>query len=264
MPEIKHRTVPRKTANNPGENIIIGKNSVKAALDSEIGINRLLVVKNSKCDEEIIIKAKERGAIIEYVERSAVEKIINTANITDGGKHQGILAYVAPIRYSTLSEVFALAEQRGELPLLVLLNEVEDPHNLGAIIRSAEAAGAHGVLVPKRRSAAVNATIVKTSAGAIFHIPLVKIGNTVQALRELKKRNVWIYGTDAAGTVDFNIADWQRGACVVVGNEGSGMSRLVKEECDFLVKIPLRGKTNSLNASVAAAVVIFAAVTGRK
>ena len=239
------------------EGLIVGKNAVAEAVKSGIGINRLLVAKGGGFSPELIAAAKEKGAAVEYVERAALDKT------AVGYKHQGVAAYVAPVPFATLDEVLANAEKSGEPPLLVLLDEIEDPHNLGAILRSAEAAGAHGVLLPKRRAAAVGATAAKTSAGAIFHIPLVKIGNVAQTLRELKDRGLWIFGADAAGEQTYDTADWTRAAVLIIGNEGKGINRLVREQCDFLVKIPMRGQVNSLNASAAAAILLFAAVSER-
>ena len=249
---------PKVTARKP-EDCLIGKNAVTEAIKSGIGINRLIIAKGSRFAEDMVAAAKERGAVIQFAERAALDKITGT------GKHQGVAAYVSPVPYKTLDDVLSFAEERGELPFVVLLDEIEDPHNVGAIIRSAEAAGAHGVLIPKRRCSAVNATVAKTSAGAVFHIPLVKIGNPAQTLRLLKERGVWIFGADASGTTDFNETGiWRRGVCIVIGNEGNGISRTVREECDFLVRIPMRGKVNSLNASAAAAVLLFVAVADRK
>ena len=165
--------------------------------------------------------------------------------------------------YSTLDEVFARAEARGEAPLIVLCDELSDPHNLGAIIRSAECAGAHGVIIPKRRSVGLTAVVAKTSAGALEYMPVVRVSNLANAIRELKARGVWVLGTAAEGSVRLYDADLRGPAAIVIGSEGEGISRLVAEQCDYLVSIPMRGEISSLNASAAAAILLYEAVRQR-
>ena len=165
--------------------------------------------------------------------------------------------------YATLDDVFARAEEQGQAPLIVLCDELSDPHNLGAIIRSAECAGAHGVIIPKRRSVGLTAVVSKTSAGALEYMPVVRVSNMTQVIRQLKERGVWVLGTAADGNTTLYKADLKGPAAIVIGNEGEGMSRLVREHCDYLVSIPMRGQISSLNASAAAAILLYEAVRQR-
>ena len=179
------------------------------------------------------------------------------------GNHQGVIAQAAAHPYATLEELFAAAEGRGEPPLFVLCDGIEDPHNLGAIIRSADAAGAHGVIIPKRRAAGLTAVAARASAGALEHIPVHRATNLAAALDALKGKGVWVFGAEADGTVSLYEADFAGPAALVIGSEGAGLSRLIREKCDFIVSIPMRGRVNSLNASNAAAVLLFEAVRRR-
>ena len=176
---------------------------------------------------------------------------------------QGVIAYAAPVAYASLDDVFACAEEKGEPPLLLLLDEIEDPHNFGALLRTADAAGVHGVLVPERRGCALTATVAKTSAGAVEHVRVVRIGNIVQEMKRLKERGLWFVGADMAGDEDMFHADLTGPLCIVIGSEGKGLGRLVKETCDFLVRIPMHGAINSLNASVAGALLMYEARRAR-
>ena len=160
-------------------------------------------------------------------------------------------------------DILQIARDRGEPPLIVICDELSDPHNLGAVIRTAECAGAHGVIIPKRRSAGLTAVVAKTSAGAVSHVPVARVPNLPSLLKDLKKQGVWIFGTDAAGTIPLYEADLKGPAAIVIGSEGAGMGRLISETCDFLVRIPMRGKLNSLNASAAAAILLYEAVRQR-
>ena len=177
--------------------------------------------------------------------------------------HQGVIALAAVREYAAVEDILALAEKRGEKPLLVICDEISDPHNLGAIIRTAECAGAHGVVIPKRRSAGLTAIVAKTSAGAVAHLPVARVPNIPSLLKELKKQGLWIFGTAADGATGLYDADLRGPAAIVIGSEGEGMTRLAAENCDFLVSIPLRGKLGSLNASAAAAVLLYEAVRQR-
>ena len=179
------------------------------------------------------------------------------------GAHQGIIASVAAHEYATIDELLAAAESRGEAPLLVVCDELSDPHNLGAILRTAECAGAHGVIIPKRRSVGLTAVVGKASAGAIEYMPVARVSNIAATLRELKQRGVWIFGTAAGGATALYEADLTLPAAVVIGNEGVGMSRIVAEQCDFKVSIPMKGRISSLNASAAAAILLYEAVRQR-
>ena len=178
--------------------------------------------------------------------------------------HQGIIAQTAAHAYASVEDMLALAESRGEPPLLVICDELSDPHNLGAILRSAECAGAHGVIIPKRRSAGLTPVVAKASAGALEYIPVARVPNIPRVLQELQSRGVWVYGTAADGDRELYDADLQGPAAIVIGNEGTGMGRLVRQSCDVLVRIPMRGRISSLNASAAAAVLLYEAVRQRK
>ena len=177
--------------------------------------------------------------------------------------HQGVIALAAVRAYVDVEDLLALAAERGEPPLLVVCDELSDPHNLGAVIRTAECAGAHGVIIPKRRSAGLTAIVAKTSAGAVSYLPVARVANLSACLKELKRQGVWVFGADAAGDRVLYDADLKGPAAIVIGSEGSGMGRLVAETCDFLVRIPMKGKLNSLNASAAAAILLYEAVRQR-
>ena len=246
-----------KKDNDISPDIIVGKNAVTEALKSGIGVNRLQIARGAALSPAILELAKEHGAAVEYVSREILDKK------AAGMKHQGVLAHISPVPFANLDDVLRRAEQKNRPPFLILLDGVEDPHNAGAILRSAEAAGVDGVLLPKRRTVTVGATVAKTSAGAVFHVPLIKIGNAAQTLVELKKRGFWVFGAEASGKENYYEADWLRAVVLVIGGEGNGISNIVKRECDFLVQIPMYGKVNSLNASAAAAILLFEAVKQR-
>jgi len=250
---VRGASATHETAESLADDLIVGKNPVREALLSGRGINKILLaqgLKGSSCDEFIAL-AKERGILWQFAERAKLDKI------AAGQSHQGIAAFVAPVAYADLSEILQFAADRREPPFLILPEEITDPHNLGAILRTAEAAGAHGVLIPKRRSAPLNATVAKTSAGAVEYVKVAKIGNVSQTLRELKKQGLWVIGADAAGEHDFWSADLTAPLVLVIGSEGAGLSRLTRENCDLLVKIPMRGRLNSLNAAAAASIFIY-------
>jgi 23S rRNA (guanosine2251-2'-O)-methyltransferase len=178
--------------------------------------------------------------------------------------HQGVIAIVPPYNYSSVEEILELAKSKNEKPFVIICDGIEDPHNLGSIIRTAECVGAHGVIIPKRRSAAVNATVNKTSAGAVAYVKVARVTNLNDTIKELQDNGVWIYGTDMDGTDNYNEVKYDSGVGIVVGSEGFGMSRLVKENCDFLIRIPMAGKINSLNASVSASIVMYEVMNQRK
>ena len=235
------------------DEFIVGRNSVLEALKSGRSLNKIMVAKGEKHGSvlEILGQARAQGIIVQEVETAKLEALAG------GMRHQGIVASAAPVAYAELEDVFAAAEEKGEPPFLVLLDEIEDPHNLGAILRTADAAGVHGVLVPKRRSAPLSAAVAKVSAGAVEYVPVVRIGNIVQTMKELKKRGLWIVGADMDGDKAFFDADLTGPIALVVGSEGAGIGRLVKENCDFLVKIPMKGNISSLNASVACSLLLY-------
>ncbi len=235
------------------EDVLIGRNAVMEALKSGRGINKLLVARGDKegSIQEILFLAKERGLLVELTERAKIDAI------AAGMRHQGVLAYVAPVAYVGLEEILAAAEAKQQPPFLLLLDELEDPHNLGALLRTADAAGVHGVLIPKRRSCPLSATVAKTSAGAVEYVPVARIGNIVQTLRELKEKGLWVIGADMEGENAYYDANLTGPVVLVVGSEGRGISRLVKENCDILVRLPMAGRINSLNASVAGSILLY-------
>ncbi len=234
------------------EDVLVGRNAVLEALRSGRGINKLLVADGDREGSvvEILAMAKERGVVVQAVERARIEAVAG------GMRHQGVLAYVAPVAYAEVEDMLKRAEERGEEPFLLLLDELEDPHNLGALMRTADAMGIHGILVPKRRSVPLNATVAKTSAGAVEYVPVARIGNVVQTLKSLKEKGFWVAGADMEGKVCYE-ADLTGPLVLVVGSEGKGMARLTKETCDFLVQIPMSGRINSLNASVAGSILMY-------
>ena len=241
------------------EDVLIGRNAVTEALRAGRGINKILLADGDREGQvsEITALAKERGIILQFVERSKIE------SIAGGLRHQGVLAYVAPVAYAELEDIFAEAEAAGKPPFLLLLDELEDPHNLGALLRTADATGVHAVLIPKRRSVPLTATGAKTSAGAVEYVPVARIGNISQTLKALKEKGFWVAGADMDGSQNYYEADLTGPLVLVVGSEGKGMGRLTKEQCDFIVKMPMVGKINSLNASVAGSILMYESMRQR-
>lgn len=241
------------------EDRIEGKNAVMEALKAGRPIDKLYIARGEqdKALRFIIQKGKAAGAVVSEVDRRKLDAM----SVTHA--HQGVIAVAALREYVTVADILAVAEERGEPPLLVICDEISDPHNLGAIIRTAECSGAHGVIIPKHRSAGVTAVVEKTSAGAAEHMAVARVGNLASALEELKVAGVWIYGTAADGERTLWETELTGPCAVVIGSEGSGMSRLTREKCDFLLSIPLKGKVSSLNASAAAAVVLYEALRQR-
>ena len=241
------------------EDVLIGRNAVTEALRAGRGINKILLADGDREGQviEIIALAKERGIILQFVERSKIE------SVAGGLRHQGVMAYVAPVAYAELDDILRKAEEAGEPPFLLLLDELEDPHNLGALLRTADATGVHGVLIPKRRSVPLTATVAKTSAGAVEYVPVARIGNISQTLKNLKEKGFWVAGADMDGSQNYYEADLTGPLVLVVGSEGKGMGRLTKEQCDFIVKMPMVGKINSLNASVAGSILMYESMRQR-
>ena len=241
------------------EDRVEGKNAVMEALKAGRPLDKIYISRGEqdKALRFIAQKGKAAGAVISEVDRRKLDAM----SVTHA--HQGVIAVAAVREYSSVTDILALAAQKGEAPLIVVCDEISDPHNLGAIIRTAECAGAHGVVIPKHRSAGITAVVEKTSAGAVEHMAVARVGNLAAALKELQQAGVWIYGTAADGDKTLWDADLKGPAALVIGSEGSGMSRLTRENCDFLLSIPLRGRVSSLNASNAAAVVLFEAVRQR-
>ena len=232
------------------ENIIVGRNPVTEALRSGREIDKLMVSSEEGSMKKILAKAKERRIPVMKVEKSAIDRI------AEGKSHQGVAAYVSAYAYAELEDIFRIAEERGEDPFIIILDNLEDPHNLGAIMRTAECAGAHGIIIPKRLACGLTEVVAKASAGAIEYMPCVKVTNIAQAIEELKERGVWVAACDMGGQ-EYYKADLKGKLAVVIGSEGSGISRLVKEKCDFVVSMPMVGRITSLNASNAAAVIIY-------
>jgi len=236
-----------------GEGLIAGRNPVREALLAGRPVERLLVAEGAGGASlaEIVRLAAERGIAVQYADRRRLDRL------AEGQVHQGVVAIAAPKAYVPLEEILARAQAQGEPPLLLLLDEVQDPHNLGSLLRSADGAGAHGVVIPKRRSAGLTMTVARTSAGAVEYVPVAQVPNLVQAIRTLKERGLWVVGADMAGEQDLWDADLTGPLAVVIGGEDKGLGRLVRESCDFLIRIPMRGRVNSLNAGVAGAVILF-------
>ncbi|AFS79286.1 RNA methyltransferase, TrmH family group 3 [Gottschalkia acidurici 9a] len=240
------------------ENNIEGRNPVQEALKSGRNIEKILIAKGASegSINKIIGMAKDRKIIIQYVERAKLD------NMSDTKSHQGVIAIASAYSYKTVDDILSLAEGRNEDPFILILDEIEDPHNLGAIMRTAESAGVHGIIIPKRRSVGLTAIVSKTSAGAIEYIPVAKVSNISSTIEELKRKNIWIYGAHMEGNYYYE-QDLKGPIALVIGSEGKGISRLVKEKCDFLIKIPMRGKVSSLNASVAASIITYEALRQR-
>ena len=238
--------------------IIMGRNPVKEAIKSGRSIDRILVTKEHDGSlGEIVGLARDLNLVIREVDRSKLDELcMPFGHNGKPGNHQGIVAEIPGVEYSELSDILEYAESRNEKPFIILLDGIEDPHNLGSIIRSAECAGAHGVVITKRRCASVTAAVVKTSAGAAEHMRCARVVNLGNAIDMLKERGVWVAGADMDGKPMYDV-DMKGAFALVIGSEGDGLSHLVKEKCDFLVSIPLHGKIGSLNAAVAGAIVMF-------
>ncbi len=238
------------------DNMIIGRNPVREALLSGQAIDTVYVSATASGLHEIRGLAKEAGAVVKTV---TDQKLTQMA---DGVVHQGVIAFGACAAYVTVEDLLEVSAKKGTAPFLIICDEIEDPHNLGAIIRTAEAAGADGIIIPKRRSAMLTPTVHKTSAGAASWLPVARVPNLAAAIDKLKKAGVWIYGTDMNGST-YTQTSFDGAVALVIGSEGFGMSRLIKEKCDFLVKLPMLGKITSLNASVAAGIFMYEVVRQR-
>jgi len=239
---------------------IEGRNAVIEALRAGVPLDKVYILKGEDAPslKMIASKARAAGAVVVDADRRKLDAMSRTH------AHQGVIATTPAAEYVEISDILAIAREKGEEPLIIVCDEISDPHNLGAIIRTAEASGAHGVIIPKRRSAGLTAIVAKTSAGAAFHVPTARVANLNAALEELKREGVWIYGAAAEGEKTMWETDLAGSAAIVIGSEGEGLSRLVKENCDFIVSIPMVGKMSSLNASVSAAVLMYEVVRQRK
>ena len=254
-PPLRH-SAPIETEN---DGVIEGRNAVIEALRAGTAIDKIYIMKGETDSAlgHIASTAREKGIVVVDADRRKLDGMSRTHS------HQGVIALAAVREYASVDDILNIAREKGENPLIVVCDGLSDPHNLGAVTRTADAAGAHGVIMPKRRSAGLTAVVGKTSAGAVAHVPVARVPNLPALLKELKEAGVWVFGTAANGTTPLYQADLKGPAAIVIGSEGAGMGRLVAENCDFTVSIPMFGKINSLNASAAAAVLPYEAVRQR-
>ena len=255
----RKKEFPKREREDAPENMLEGRNAVTEALSAGRTIDKLFVADGDtdRALARICAMAKQAGAVVVPTDRRKLDYMSAT------GAHQGVIAMVAAHDYASIDDILKKAQDAGEPPLIVICDELSDPHNLGAIIRTAECAGAHGIIIPKRRSVGLTAVAGKASAGALEYMPVARVSNITAAIDTLKKAGVWVYGTAAEGDTTLYKADLKSAAAIVIGNEGEGMSRLVSERCDFKVSIPMKGSISSLNASAAAAIMLYEAVRQR-
>lgn len=249
----------RPAPSGEADGIIEGRNAVTEALRAGTAIDKIYVARGDtdRTLSQIVALAKGAGIVVADADHRKLDAMSRTH------AHQGVIAVAAVRAYASVEDIFAAAAEKGEKPLIVVCDELSDPHNLGAVIRTAECAGAHGVIIPKRRSAGLTAVVAKTSAGAVSYLPVARVSNIPALLKDLQKQGVWVFGTAADGNTALYDADLKGPAAIVIGSEGDGMSRLVAEGCDFLVSIPMKGRISSLNASAAAAILLYEAVRQR-
>lgn len=235
------------------DEIIVGRNPVLEALRAKRKMNKIWINEGSRRGQmnELISLAKESGASMQFVPRNRLNRLAETSH------HQGVVASVAAYEYVTIDDLFQKADSLNESPFFILLDEIEDPHNLGSILRTADSAGVHGVIIPRRRAVGLTAAVARASTGAIEHVPVARVGNLAQTMEVLKERGMWFVGADMDGNQDFREADYDMPVALVIGSEGKGIGRLIKEKCDFLVRLPMKGNVTSLNASVAAAILMY-------
>ena len=255
----RKKEFPKREREEAPENMLEGRNAVTEALSAGRTIDKLFVADGDtdRALGRICAMAKQAGAVVVPTDRRKLDYMSAT------GAHQGVIAMVAAHDYASIDDILKKAQDAGEPPLIVICDELSDPHNLGAIIRTAECAGAHGIIIPKRRSVGLTAVVGKASAGALEYMPVARVSNITAAIDTLKKAGVWVYGTAAEGSTTLYKADLKGAAAIVIGNEGQGMSRLVSDSCDFKVSIPMKGSISSLNASAAAAIMLYEAVRQR-
>ncbi len=241
------------------EELIAGKHPVLEAMKAGRALNKIFLYKDAQRHlvQPIMEEAKARGIVVQLVDKRKLDQLAPEM------QHQGVVAQAAAIAYAELEDLLARATERGEAPFIVLLDEIEDPHNLGSILRTADCTGVHGVIVPKRRSAGLTAVVAKTSAGAVEYVPVARVANLVQTMEKLKEAGLWIAGADAGAPQSFHRTKLTGPLAVVIGSEGKGLSRLVREKCDFILSLPMFGHVNSLNASVAAGVILYEVVRQR-
>lgn len=242
------------------EEFIGGKHSILEAIKAGRTINKIWVAENAQkaLTQPIIAEAKQHGIIVQFADKRKLD------TMAEGLQHQGVVAQVAAYDYVEIDDILEVARERGEDPFILILDEIEDPHNLGSILRTADCTGVHGVIIPKRRSVGLTATVSKISAGAVEYVPVARVTNIAQTIDKLKERGVWVAGTDVSAADDVYRSNFAMPIAIVIGNEAKGVGRLIKEKCDFLVKLPMQGKINSLNASVAAGVLMYEVVRQRK
>lgn len=234
-----------------GKNILIGRNAVTEALKSGRTIEKITVAKGSEGSiKKIVAQAKEKNIMVQFVEKSNLDRV------AEGANHQGVLAHVSEFVYSEIDDILKEAKNKGEDPFIIILDGLEDPHNLGAIMRSAECAGVHGIIIPKRRSVSVTDTVAKASAGAVEYMKVAKVTNIAQAISKIQDMGIWVYACDMDGEI-YDKTNLSGAIAVVIGSEGKGISKLVRDKCDFVVSIPMCGNITSLNASNAAAVLMY-------
>ncbi|OAT84916.1 23S rRNA (guanosine(2251)-2'-O)-methyltransferase RlmB [Bacillus sp. MKU004] len=234
------------------KDFIGGRNPVIEALKSGREINKIWIAEGSQKGsiQQVLGLAKEAGVMVQYVPKKKIEQMV-------AENHQGVVASVAAYKYAEIDDIFDKAAQKGEDPFILILDELEDPHNLGSIMRTADASGAHGIIIPKRRAVGLTSTVAKASTGAIEHIPVARVTNLSRAVDELKERGMWVAGTDAKGKQDYRQLDGTLPIGLIIGSEGKGMSRILRDKCDFLVQLPMVGRVTSLNASVAASILMY-------
>lgn len=242
------------------EGLIAGKHPVLEALRSGREMNKIWIAEGAQksVTASILSEAKKHGVIVQYVDKRKLDQLV------PGVTHQGVVAQAAAFDYVELEQLLEIPKQRDEMPLFIILDEIEDPHNLGSILRTAECTGVHGVIIPKRRAAGLTATVLKISAGAAEHIPVARVTNLAQTIERLKEAGVWIAGTDVAASQEVYSMKFDMPLAIVIGNESKGIGRLIQEKCDFLLKLPMAGQLNSLNASVAAGVFMYEVLRQRR
>lgn len=241
------------------EEYIGGKHSVLEAIRAGRTINKIWIAENAQKQfaGPIVAEAKNLGILVQFTDKRKLDQMV------EGLQHQGVIAQVAAYEYVEVEDILAKAKALGQDPFILILDEIEDPHNLGSILRTADCTGVHGVIIPKRRSVGLTATVSKTSAGAVEYVPVARVTNIAQTIELLKEQGVWVAGTDVTAAQDVYKANFNMPIALVIGNEGKGVGRLIKERCDFLVKLPMAGHVNSLNASVAAGVLMYEVVRQR-
>ncbi|MBR0112899.1 MAG: 23S rRNA (guanosine(2251)-2'-O)-methyltransferase RlmB [Clostridia bacterium] len=247
-----------KTFSGEEKDIIIGRNAVTEALRSGREIDTVFIAKGDRSGSIGLVMslAREKNAVVKEIDRRKLDAMCGGAN------HQGVAARAAAHEYAGIDDILASAEEKGEDAFVIICDEIEDPHNLGAIIRTADACGAHGVIIPKRRGVSLTYAVGKASAGALEYVPVARVANLPSAIEELKDKGFWVYAADMDGK-PWNEQDYSGKVALVIGSEGRGISRLVKEKCDFIVSLPMKGKINSLNASVAAGILMYEVIKNR-